>query len=188
MRNYKLNYIYIDAQNIKRFGVLHLSENDARYIEGVKERIVSGKSSAVLFSTVGAEISSKLRLNLMMVDSKFPELFEAAISMIQPRYELTSVELCRLLKEEDPLGLGRDYEHFIYNYKWKRFLLALGSGFCESEVWTGTFNGIEHHAIFKQTSDGLNPDFFWPEPFAEYLFFNTSVRWSESESFNILLT
>lgn len=113
--------------------------------------------------------------NLILIDSKFPELI-ANIVLIYYSEGIPKVKsLTEKVKERDICNQGK-YENAYYEHNMKDFLTSIALGMVPSTKWSGKIDATGGYIIVKEDGDVLCYHIYNRNEFQEYLYNNTKLE------------
>lgn len=157
------------------YEVKNLTENDMEEINSIEGSNKVIKRMQEILDRGGAVSFVKMyndtfRQNLCMIDSQFPELMsKLLIYYFFQRSKFCKTAIAQAAKE-DIMGYGNQY---IYEYKFKLFLLAVALGMKPKTPWDGQDEANSGYIIVKEDGDVLAYYLYNRNDFASYLFNNT---------------
>lgn len=113
------------------------------------------------------------RNNLMLIDSKMPEIL---VEMIKAYYsgKAASVgDLAQIVCAINPNGYDQQHKHQFYTYKIKRFLNDSALGMVATTVWQGKYDATGGYLVVKNDGEIVCYHIYSKNEFEDYLFFNT---------------
>ena len=118
--------------------------------------------------------------NLVMIDSRMPELLASVLLNFFTRAASSLEELITLTENENPLNFDTGNSHSFYHYKMKRFLTDIALGMMPSVVWTGQNDANGGYLIVKENGDILCYHIYDKNEFENYLLANTKLETASS--------
>lgn len=118
-------------------------------------------------------ISQTFSENLVMIDSKMPEILATLLLFSYQSNVTECYRLAAMLEEENPLGYSRPS---IYAYKLKKFLASIALGMMPSSLWSGIEDASGGYIIVKTDGDVVAYHLYNRNEFESYLFNNTRLE------------
>lgn len=171
----KTNFIY-EIQNLK------LSKSEIKRIneinpktEKIKKRIqeIYNLGGQLIFHSIEGSI---LNNNLILIDSRLPEILSAFIQEYFSTEYSSFKDLTKLICEKNPLNFDKRHGHQFYEYKIKHFLTDSSLGMTGTKVWTGKYDVTGGYLIVKDDGDVLCYHVYNRNQFEDYLFVNTKLE------------
>ena len=129
---------------------------------------ILGEKDDLQFSSIPNE---NFRKNLMMIDSKMPEIVAEMVKAYYLGISPSVVKLTQHVQKSDPLNM-RDLEHF-YEYKVREFLFAVAFGMKPSKVWDGLDETHGGYIVVKENGELACYHLYDRDRFRKFLFMNT---------------
>ncbi len=171
--NESVRFIYVlKHRNLSEFG---LYENYSNYSTNYKRKILNDfmeSGGQIDFVKVENEL---FKNNLVLIDSKMPELLANLVLLFYKSDFKTTLELTNELKRLNPLNYNLEFSHFFYQSKIQRFLLELALGMNTLNVWTGKYNETTLPMLKIEDNKLLNYQINTHNIFEEFLFNNTQL-------------
>ncbi len=118
--------------------------------------------------------NENFRKNLIMIDSRMPDLIAEIIKAYYLGVQSTLQGLTLHIKKSDPLGM-KDHKHF-YEYKMQEFLLSVAFGMQPSKPWSGSYETHGGYIIVKENGELACYHVYDRDKFREFLFLNTKLE------------
>lgn len=119
---------------------------------------------------------SVFRNNLLLVDSLMPNILSKLILLCYTKKMSTLKTLVDYMEAENPLGYNTKYGHTFYDYKIKKFLLALLCGLTSKDVWHGLNNIKSEHFLIRKNVNTLSYPIFNLNQYEDFLLQNTKLE------------
>ncbi len=116
---------------------------------------------------------SGFRRNLIMIDSRLPEILGDLVLCHYQNNVKSLPELVEMLGKRDPLGFG---ETVVYSYKVKKFLCSCALGMKPAKKWDGIDEANGGYIIVKADGEILAYHIYNRNLFEEYLMKNTVLE------------
>ena len=120
--------------------------------------------------------SENFERNLVMIDSKFPEILAQVLKSFYKGEANTISEAVEKLNIINPLGYDVSSNHSFYAYKIKNFLTDCALGMTPAALWTGRYDANGGYIIVKEDGEILCYHIYNRNEFQEYLFANTKLE------------
>lgn len=118
--------------------------------------------------------------NLILIDSRLPEILSAVVLGFFSSSERTIAELTSHIKQVNPLGYDISHSHHFYEYKIKRFLTDIALGMMPAKVWTGQYDATGGYLVVKNDGDIICYHIYNRNQFENYLYNNTRLESASS--------
>ncbi len=164
---------------------LSLSKDEIRNINEIASRskimdristIVNANGKLKFLSTEKSIFSN----NLILIDSKLPELLSNIIYQFYTSKRSKITELVEKINELNPLDFDESDNHKFYEYKIKRFLTDVALGMMPSKVWSGEYDATGGYLVIKEDGDILCYHIYNKNEFEDYLYNNTKLETASS--------
>jgi len=143
------------------------------------DRITAIKKAGGKFSFFSTE-KSIFSNNLILIDSKLPEILSHLIFDFYTSKCSKTVELVKSIVQTNPLNFDETDEHRFYEYKLKRFLTDVALGMMPSKVWSGEYDATGGYLVVKESGEVLCYHIYNKNEFENYLFNNTKLETASS--------
>ena len=158
-----------------------LSEEQTAEVNGIdsktkiRDRILKIESfgSSLEFYKMQSE---NFERNLVMIDSKFPEILSQVLKNFYKGEANTISDAVEKLNIINPLGYDVSSNHPFYAYKIKNFLTDCALGMTPATLWTGKYDANGGYIIVKEDGEILCYHIYNRNEFQEYLFSNTKLE------------
>lgn len=164
---------------------LNLSQTEIQEINNINsrskimDRISTLKSKGGEFKFLATE-RSIFSNNLILIDSKLPEILSHLVYDFYTGKNSKTVELVEKIVESNPLNFDESDNHRFYEYKLKRFLTDVALGMMPSQVWSGKYDATGGYLVVKENGDVLCYHIYNKNEFENYLFNNTKFETASS--------
>lgn len=138
----------------------------------IKDRIQKIKELGGIITYSGMNHSGFKR-NLIMIDSKMPEIIGFLLLYHYNEDVKNCSDLVNLLEERDPLNYNNSQ---IYEYKFKKFICSCALGMKPSEKWDGLDEANGGYIIVKSDGEILAYHIYNRNFFEQYLLDNTMLE------------
>lgn len=112
--------------------------------------------------------------NLMMVDSRMPEILAEMVKAYYLGWQTGVEKLALYVEKRDPLYMG-NHKHF-YEYKVGEFLLAVAFGLQPSKNWNGSYETHGGYIVVKENGELACYHVYDRDQFRKFLFMNTKFE------------
>ena len=163
------NFVYSLDVSPRSLALLRLCDGDPNAIlsTAIKEGVTI---------TAQGPVDERFRTNLLLIDSRMPELLA---SLLRLHYEsgLSNLsELTDRLALIDPLRLGSELSKTFYRHKIKMFLSDCALGMTPTTPWDGTHSSNGGYLIVSEDGELLCLHSFDRDVFNEYLLRSTKLE------------
>lgn len=169
---YELTNLNITSDEIQRI-------NDIASKSKIMDRIIAAKDAGGKFKFSSTE-KSIFSNNLILIDSKLPEILSYLVIDFYTSKHSKTVELVKSITESNPLNFDESNNHKFYEYKIKRFLTDVALGMMPSKVWSGQYDATGGYLVIKDSGDILCYHIYNKNEFEDYLFNNTKFETASS--------
>lgn len=154
-------------------GIDHSQANVFNRLDGTFESklgYLKDVGAKVVFEGVASMV---MHNNLLLLDLGMERILAVGLLTYYSSKKSAIEEITADLTESDPLGLCRQSNQPMYEYKIKQFLLAFALGMTSSKPWYGTFQANGGYIVVKEDGDIVCYHFFDRNDLENYLFYNT---------------
>jgi len=131
---------------------------------------------------IGHSVDNKtFRNNLIMVDSKLPDIFAQLLYIFYSTAVSKISEIGKMLNASNPIGYDLSANHLFYEYKIKHFLSDYALGMMASKVWNGEYESTGGYIIVKESGDLVCYHIINKNLFEKYLYHNTKLETPSTE-------
>jgi type II restriction enzyme len=169
---YELSNLQLTSKAIQK-----INEIDSR--SKIMDRIIAIKESGGKFKFISTE-KSIFSNNLILIDSKLPEILSHLVFEFYTSKNSKTVELVKRIEEINPINFDESDNHKFYEYKLKRFLTDVALGMMPSKVWSGEYDATGGYLVVKESGDILCYHIYNKNEFEDYLFNNTKFETASS--------
>lgn len=128
--------------------------------------------------------SETFQLNLMLIDSRLPEIMAHLLKYKYTRNDGNNLkEMLKIINRENPLKFNNTQKHPYYEYKIKNFLTDAAMGLTPSQVWTGKYDATGGIIIVKKDGDIVCYHIYNRNEFQDYLLNNTRFEQASTERY-----
>lgn len=173
------NFIY-EISNLKLTSSQIEEINSIDSKRKIMDRIIAIKEMGGKFKFASIE-KSIFSNNLVLIDSKLPELLSYLVYDFYTSKKSKTVELVQRIVESNPLHFDESDNHIFYEYKLKRFLTDVALGMMPSKVWSGKYDATGGYLVIKDNGDLLCYHIYNKNEFEDYLFNNTKLETASSK-------
>lgn len=129
----------------------------------VKDRLSTiRKNGSISFSNMENAIYER---NLKLIDFMFPRIAAEALLLYYSGEAKTCLDAVSILEERDPLGIGKG----MYEYKFKRFLIASSLGMNPATPWDGHEDATGGYVVVRSDGQVVAFHMYNKDMFEDYL-------------------
>ena len=141
----------------------------------IRDRISTIESYGSILSFKQVQ-NDNFKRNLMMIDSKFPEILAGMLQLFYKGQGNKISEVISKVSSLNPCNYDLSNNHPYYEYKVKNFLTDCALGMTPVSVWSGLYDANGGYIIVKENGDLVCYHIYNRNEFQEYLFNNTKLE------------
>ncbi len=137
----------------------------------IRDRLKAIENCGGVLTFAGVK-SSVFNNNLIMIDSRLPEILSCMLLHYYKGNAKTLADLTALASNENPMGYDISRGNAYYEYKIKHFMTDAVMGLMPASVWNGIYQANGGYLVVKEDGDVLCYHFYDKNIFEAYLFRN----------------
>lgn len=161
---------------IPNFNIVHMDEINNKL---TSKNSIDVKGRVKRLFELGYELkldcleNNNFENNLVMVDSKFPEIMSKMLLMYYSGEATDIYHIVTKLYDINPMRYNKINHHDFYAYKVKHFLTISALGMTATKTWQGKYDATGGYLVVKKDGEIVGYHIYNKNEFEDYLFYNT---------------